>query len=680
MDTLQRGGYRNEQMVDDFLALLRGEAAQARTDDGFTQLLGRAYDRNIARVTTMQNGPDNKIASWILATIRDARRHMTTTELRTALALLQHGTTERSTIAWSEISSICQSLVDEDDMQHVRFLHGTLRTHLESPAFKAQGIIPDANKDLGAICVRYLLGLEVPGQCRNKESLQGRLRDWPLYDYAAKYWGYHTRKAWSQQSENELSRFGEVLDLLRDERKVQAAFQVATIPSHALQTLDQQDALKSSPNLLRLSIRAIELGPSPTAFPSQDPYTLNKVVGLHVACLYDLVRAVAKIVADRPLSLQAVDCRRRQALHFAAEGGSVGAIRNLIKAGSNVSGTDERGITPLMLATMFEQYDAIKELTGHGGAGINAASASVDPSDTLFLPVLEGFGTNVSLLPWAKVVGTVGLRTSLHWACRQGNLETVDRLLSFPDISVNVRDSDGQTPYHKAAKKGHLAVVKRLLENPQVDPFQIIINPDDPSDGATALHLAASYPGRGDGVAKHLITTYPRLSTILDKSKDSPLHCAIQGGSLNTARILLKEETVDTNSANDSGMCPLEMAASVWIVTSRERFDLFTEIWRHPKTQQSSVDPDNYLAGREDTLFYKIVQNRTEQWDPDPLAELSRPTWRRRLASRKAQEVKFHDFYRSTPRSPVEFLDLPRHAPVPAHEHKNCMCRFLKQR
>jgi ankyrin repeat protein len=657
MDALEHGSYRTEREIDEFLVLLRGKAEQAHSDEDFTKLLNDAYDRNIARVTKRQNPRDSEKARWILSMIRDARRPMTTSELRTALALRQHGTIEKSTLAWSDISTICQGLVDHDDMQNVRFLHGTLRTYLESPAFNAQGICPDANKDLSAICVQYLTGLEdqVPGQCRDKESLQRRLRDWPFYDYAATHWGDHTRKAWSQQSEIgdstadvNRARFNNVLALLRDDQKVQAAFQVATIPSHDLHTLSQEIAL-SSPDL-RSSPRVIALGPSPSAFPTEYPYTASGVIGLHVACLYDLVRAVEKLVMDVPQSLEVKDYRQRQALHFAAQGGAAGAVRKLIKFGSNACDTDERGLTPLLLATSLKQDDAVKELCRHEGVDINAASSA-------FVTRID---EQIPLFPAAKFYGSVGLRTALHMVSRDVNLETVDLFLSMPGIDVNARDSDGQTPYHKAAKKGHLEVVKRLLANSQADPFQTITSPKDHLDGETALHLAAHYPGRGDKVAKHLITKYPRLGTMLSKCGESPLHCAIQSGSLDVVQILLNEKTVDTNIPNNDGMCPSEMVvtAPAWVLTASERFVLFLRVWGHPKTRQSAVDPDNHLASHRDPRFYKIVQNRTEQWDPDPHAETGRPTWRRNMASQKAQKTKLGDFYRNTPRLAWESLDL----------------------
>lgn len=671
MDTLQYGSYRTEQQVDEFLDSLRGQAERAQSNEDFTDLLNSAYGRNIVRVTEEQHPRDNESARWILATIRDARRPLTTAELRTALALLQHGTTEKTTITWSEISNICQGLVGQDDMQNVRFLHGTLRTYLESPASKAQAKCPDANEKLSAICVQYLMGLEVPGQCHDKESLQKRLRDLPFYDYAAKHWGDHTQEACSQQSEagdssadvTKVARFGNVLDFLRNDQKVQAAFQIATVPSHALQTLNQQDALEPSPDLLRLSIRAIPLVSGQSAFPSEDPYITNGVIGLHMACLYDLVWAVGSIIEDLPQSLKVTDCRRRQALHFAAEGGSTGAIRKLIEVGSNVCDTDERGLTPLMLASLFKQDDVVKELIKHGGINVNAASSAADRRETLFLPMLRlsGIDADIPLFPNAKLVGSVGLRTALHWAAREGNLEIVDQLLPVPDIDVNARDSDGQTPYHKAAKKGHLKVVRRLLTDPRIDPFQTIgsTTSDNVLEGETALHLAAIYPGRGDEVAEYLVTEYPRLGTMLDKCKVSPLHNAIMGGSLHTVQILLDKDTMDTNSSNSNGMCPSEMAAFGWGLTPNERFDLFLTIWRHPKTQKSTVHPDDHLANHRDDRFYKIVQNRTEQWDPDPIAQAWRPAWRRKMASQKAQKGKLDDFYSSTPRRTSEYLDMP---------------------
>jgi hypothetical protein len=125
MDALEHGSYRTEREIDEFLVLLRGKAEQAHSDEDFTKLLNDAYDRNIARVTKRQNPRDSEKARWILSMIRDARRPMTTSELRTALALRQHGTIEKSTLAWSDISTRDpQNISRESSVQRSRHMPG----------------------------------------------------------------------------------------------------------------------------------------------------------------------------------------------------------------------------------------------------------------------------------------------------------------------------------------------------------------------------------------------------------------------------------------------------------------------------------------------------------------------------------------------------------------------------
>ena len=53
--------------------------------------------------------------------------------------------------------------------------------------------------------------------------------------------------------------------------------------------------------------------------------------------------------------------------------------------------------------------------------------------------------------------------TPLHWAAYWGRLEVVKWLVEH-GANVNARNDEGNTPLHKAAKKGHLEVVKYLVE------------------------------------------------------------------------------------------------------------------------------------------------------------------------------------------------------------------------
>ena len=53
--------------------------------------------------------------------------------------------------------------------------------------------------------------------------------------------------------------------------------------------------------------------------------------------------------------------------------------------------------------------------------------------------------------------------TPLHWAAYSGAEETVSYLLTLPQIKINAKDLDGQTPLILATLYGNTRIVRRLL-------------------------------------------------------------------------------------------------------------------------------------------------------------------------------------------------------------------------
>lgn len=71
--------------------------------------------------------------------------------------------------------------------------------------------------------------------------------------------------------------------------------------------------------------------------------------------------------------------------------------------------------------------------------------------------------------------------TALHLACRRGNLEAAEILLSHPDIDPGIKDEHGDTPLHEACLHGNDSIVEKLLLNNSISR-----NRDD----QTPLHFA----------------------------------------------------------------------------------------------------------------------------------------------------------------------------------------------
>merc|ERR1711860_77723 len=59
--------------------------------------------------------------------------------------------------------------------------------------------------------------------------------------------------------------------------------------------------------------------------------------------------------------------------------------------------------------------------------------------------------------------------TALMWACRYGNKDIVQLLLSYPSIEFNARDNGGWTVLMFACFTGHTNVVKMLLSDSNIE-------------------------------------------------------------------------------------------------------------------------------------------------------------------------------------------------------------------
>ena len=59
--------------------------------------------------------------------------------------------------------------------------------------------------------------------------------------------------------------------------------------------------------------------------------------------------------------------------------------------------------------------------------------------------------------------------TSLHTASFRGHLEVVKLLLAHPNVNVNLKNCDGQTPLSFGCEYGQVSVVRLLLKDPRVE-------------------------------------------------------------------------------------------------------------------------------------------------------------------------------------------------------------------
>lgn len=156
-------------------------------------------------------------------------------------------------------------------------------------------------------------------------------------------------------------------------------------------------------------------------------------------------------------------------LHDAARAGDVGTIRELLRAGLPIDGQDTDGRTPVMIATVARQTEAVRALV--------EAGADVDIRDNRMDNVFLYAGAN-GLLDVLRIANEAGADpaitnrfggTALIPASERGHVEVVRYLLDESDVDVDHVNRLGWTALLEAiilsdGGAAHQEIVRLLLE------------------------------------------------------------------------------------------------------------------------------------------------------------------------------------------------------------------------
>jgi ankyrin repeat protein len=156
-------------------------------------------------------------------------------------------------------------------------------------------------------------------------------------------------------------------------------------------------------------------------------------------------------------------------LHDAAHVGDVPAIRRLLREGLPLDARDTYGRTPVMVATVARQADAVRALIDAG--------ADIDIRDNRLDNVFLYAGAN-GLLEILELANEAGADpaitnrfggTALIPACERGHVETVRYLLEQSDVDVDHVNRLGWTGLLEAiilsdGGPAHQEIVRLLLE------------------------------------------------------------------------------------------------------------------------------------------------------------------------------------------------------------------------
>ncbi|WYZ41781.1 hypothetical protein EsH8_V_000676 [Colletotrichum jinshuiense] len=476
--------------------------------------------------------------SWIVC----SKRPLSTVELQEALAV-ETGTTELDLDNLPDIGdviSVCAGLVTVDEESHViRLVHYTTQEYFERT--KARWL-PEAEALVTASCVTYLCFDNFnSGPCESHRKLMSRLRNNPLYEYAAQNWGHHARAT--------RPLCGEVIDFLQNQMNLNASFEVLWTQELAKRDADLEWYTYDLPRKLSGLHLAAHFGIEEfldimMGRPSTDAERVNP-------CLVDHMHNPQK------LDFNAQDSLGQTPLFYSVSSNMEGFTKALLELGSvEFDKKSRHGRTPLCIAAKYGYGAIVKWLVTKFADKIDIDSKDEYDQTPLSYAAERG---HVAVLRCLLETGKVDIdskdnigQTSLSLAALAGNEAIARCLLETGKAEVNSKDKYGRTPLSHAAERGHIDFVKCLLE---IGKIEVDLKDDA---GRTPLSYAAE--NDNEAVVRCLLETSKVDVDLSDANSRTPFLWAVENGKEATARCLLNTGKVDINSRNGHGRTPLANA------------------------------------------------------------------------------------------------------------------------
>ncbi|XP_046370254.2 ankyrin-2-like [Haliotis rufescens] len=299
----------------------------------------------------------------------------------------------------------------------------------------------------------------------------------------------------------------------------------------------------------------------------------------------DLSR-VQCLLSEGLANINATGLHRRTSVMFAAEKAHKDVFDLLVREGADLLPVDDDDNSIFLLACEGGNIDIVQYLLTQNATDINRANKDKQTSamkaafkghEDVF-GLLVGKGTELSL--------TESYRSRiLHLACKGGNIEIVNYLLTEALVDINSTDENNYTPAIIAATAGHRNVFDLLVVK---GADLTILGDDDNSvlhaaslggnieivrnvltlnivninardiEGMTPVFLAAL--NGHDEVFDLLVEKEADLLIVTDGG-NTILHAACRGGNVQIVKYVLNQNIVDVNSKEYSGLTPAMEAA-----------------------------------------------------------------------------------------------------------------------
>ncbi|CAH0029161.1 unnamed protein product [Clonostachys rhizophaga] len=223
---------------------------------------------------------------------------------------------------------------------------------------------------------------------------------------------------------------------------------------------------------------------------------------VHLATLGEL--EMMEALEEEPWAIDQPDRYGMAPIHYASMDGDLEILKMLIWAEADVNISDLDGLTPLMFAALNGDVDCVRllvdsecniEQRSHTEfRAIHYAAQFCQPRSVL---ALVAAGASASARGWLG-------QTPLHRLARcemntsfEAIKETISSLLVSKGVSIDARDSNGDTPVFRAIAKGNIPVLRCLVE-----AGASLLPVNDRS--RNILHMVAMYPD--DGILRYLLS------------------------------------------------------------------------------------------------------------------------------------------------------------------------------
>jgi ankyrin repeat protein len=256
-----------------------------------------------------------------------------------------------------------------------------------------------------------------------------------------------------------------------------------------------------------------------------------------------------------PLSDVALtDSRNKTLAQFAAAGGSVAILSKVYRWG--LPATDVMHVAAGYFRTdiFFWVLEAhVRDLGAESPSYETAALAAAASGNLYLLKYCLDQGIDVN-------ASTSVRKTALHYGCYIGQVEMVRFLLGVPRVDVNALTSDRLTPLMLAVQHGHWIPAALLLGRPEID-----VNLKNVED-CTALHLGCQ---AGRIRAVRALLAHPALDVnatinvrfVSNAENDwPPLFIALRERQMEILQLLVDDPRTDVNFRDPKDDTPLHFA------------------------------------------------------------------------------------------------------------------------